>query len=371
MKGSKNFVNGHYEVALPWRPGSPQLQDNRTQALSRLTSLKKRLEKDHNFKDKYVSVVESYIANGHAELVDSSELDSRGWYLPHHPVLNPRKPNKVRVVFDCAARCGGTSLNEQLLKGPDFLSSLNEVLIRFRSEKVAVVADIEQMFHQCRVTPRDRKYLRFLWWPKGELSLPPVTYQMTVHIFGATSSPSCAQFCLQESVEDQPAMDERAKRIAMNNFYMDDCLFSVPTVAEAVLYAQQVSTALNNRGFNLTQWLSNTPEVLKRLPQQKLAKSILSLSGSDQVCERVLGLEWDVRNDQFKFQVNVKNKPPTRRGMLSILGSVFDPLGFTAPVILVAKLLLQELCRLKYDWDDIMTDDLYDLWQNWLNDLKH
>ena len=187
---------------------------------------------------------------------------------------------------------------------------------------------------------------------------------MTVHIFGATSSPSCAQFCLQESVEDQPALDERAKRIVMNNFYMDDCLFSVPTVAEAVFYAQQVSTALNNRGFNLTKWLSNTPEVLKRLPQQKLAKSILSLSGLDQVCERVLGLEWDVRNDQCKFQVNVKNKPPTRRGMLSILSSVFDPLGFAASVILVAKLLLQELCRLKYDWDDVMTNYLYHLWQN-------
>ena len=107
MKGSKNFVDGHYEIALPWRPESPQLQDNRTQALSRLTSLKKRLEKDHNFKDKYVSVVESYIVNGHAELVDSSELDSRGWYLSHHPVLNPGKPNKVRVVFDCAAGLGG------------------------------------------------------------------------------------------------------------------------------------------------------------------------------------------------------------------------------------------------------------------------
>ena len=107
MEGSKNFVYGHYEIALPWRPGSPQLQDNRTQALSRLTTFKKRLEKDHNFKDKYVSVVESYIANGHAELVDSSDLDSRGWYLPHHPVLNARKPNKVRVVFDCAARFGG------------------------------------------------------------------------------------------------------------------------------------------------------------------------------------------------------------------------------------------------------------------------
>ena len=162
IKGSKNFVDGLYEIALPWRPGSPQLQDNRTQALSRLTSLKKRLEKGHNFKDKYVSAVEFYIANGHAELVDSSALDSRIWYLPHHSVLNPRKPNKVRVVCDDEARFGGTSLNEQLLKGQDFLNSLIKVLVRFRSENVTVVTDIEKMFQQCRVAPRDRKYLRFL-----------------------------------------------------------------------------------------------------------------------------------------------------------------------------------------------------------------
>ena len=166
---------------------------------------------------------------------------------------------------------------------------------------------------------------------------------MTVHIFGATSSPSCAQLCWQEPVEDQPAMDDRTKSITMNNFYMDDCLFSVPTIEEVVFYAQEVFTVLSNRVFNLTKWLSNTPEVLKRLHQQKLAKSILSLSHSDQICERVLGLEWEVRNDKFKFQVNVKNKPPTQRGMLSILSSVFDPLGFAAPVILEAKLLLQEL----------------------------
>ena len=371
MENSKKFENGHYEIALPWRPGSPQLQDNRAQALSRLASLKRRFDKNPELKVKYVSVVESYIANGHAEVTNSNESGLDGWYLPHHPVFHPRKPNKVRVVFDCAARFGGTSLNDQLLRGPDFLNSLIEVLIKFRSDKVAVVADIEQMFHQCRVSPKDRKYLRFLWWPQGNVILQPITYHMKVHIFGATSSPSCAQFCLLQSVNDQPEICEKVKALVQNNFYMDDCLFSAPTVREAVFLAQQVTAAMKNGGFNLTKWVSNNSEVLAALPTDKLSNSVLSFSGSNEVCERVLGLEWDVCNDHFKFQVCPKNKPPTRRGMLSILSSVFDPLGYAAPVILVAKLLFQELCRLKCNWDEAMADNILYLWQSWLSDLNY
>ena len=95
----------------------------------------------------------------------------------------------------------GCSLNEQLLKGPDFLNCLIGVLIRFRKEAVAVCADVEKMFHQVLVDPNDRKYLRFLWWPEGDLSAEPQVYNMNVHLFGATSSPSCAQFCLLEAAK--------------------------------------------------------------------------------------------------------------------------------------------------------------------------
>jgi len=188
--------------------------------------------------------------------------------------------------------------------GPDFLNSLVEVLVRFRLEKVAVVADIEQMFYQVHVSPKDRKFLRF---SGGQRGLAPTTQEMTVHIFGATSSPSCAQFRLLESVETQ-SVSEQAKQIVVQNFFMDDCLFSVPTVSEAVSLAKQVSAALKNYGFNLTKWLSNNQDFLRQLPQDKLAGSILNLSGSEQVCERVLGVEWNISNDTFKFKVNLKSK---------------------------------------------------------------
>ena len=135
-----------------------------------------------------------HLSKGHAAKLTSGELlPTEGkfvWYLPHHPVFHPRKPGKVRVVFDCAAKFG-VSLNDMLLQGPDLNNSLIGVLMRFQEEPVAVVAGIESMFHQVRVDPEDCDALRFLWWPSGDLSQSPEEYKMVVHVFGATSSSSC------------------------------------------------------------------------------------------------------------------------------------------------------------------------------------
>jgi len=149
-------------------------------------------------KEKYVSVMKTYIANNHFELASPESVNVSYWYLPHHPVFHLKKPGKLRVVFDCAARFCGTSLNDQLSKGLDFLNSLIGVLTRFRIEKITVIGDVEQMF-QVLVHPKDRNYLWFLWWPRGDLTSEPQIYRMDVHLFGTASSPSFAQFSLLES----------------------------------------------------------------------------------------------------------------------------------------------------------------------------
>ena len=120
--------------------------------------------------------------NGYAEPVPEEELlknEGRTWYIPHHGVYHPQKKDKMRVVFDCSASYMGVSLHEQLLQGPDLTNSLVGVLLRFRKERVAVVGDIESMFHQVTVPAKDRGCLRFFWWPSGDTRLPPVTYRMT------------------------------------------------------------------------------------------------------------------------------------------------------------------------------------------------
>ena len=158
--------------------------------------------KDGKLFEKYTATVVDYITRGYAEKIPTDELtpvDRLVWYLPHHPVVHPNKPEKVRVVFDCVAEYKGTSLNQQLLQGPDLANPLVGVLIRFREEPVALVADIESLFHQIGVDPKDRDVLRFFWLENGDLQEEATEYRMVRHVFGATSSPSIANLCLKKA----------------------------------------------------------------------------------------------------------------------------------------------------------------------------
>ena len=102
-------------------------------------------------------------------------------------------------VFDCAATYRGY---DQLLQGPDLTNTLVGVLLRFRQEPVAIMADIESMFYQVRIPDSDADLLRFLWWPGGNLNVEAKEYRMCVHLFGATSSPSCASYALRRTARD-------------------------------------------------------------------------------------------------------------------------------------------------------------------------
>ena len=114
---------------------------------------------------------------------------------------HPPEPDRVRVVYDCAAKYRGTSLNQQLLPGPDQTNYWVSVLSRLSQETVGVVADIEGTFHQVLVEPKDCDVFRFLWWPNGDLPGEMEEYRMVKHLFGATSSPSITKFCLQRTAE--------------------------------------------------------------------------------------------------------------------------------------------------------------------------
>ena len=150
--------------------------------------LKKKLEKDRKLHDQYCTTVEKYILAGYAMKMTTEEAMTPSWYLPHHPVFKKSNPTRCRVVFDCAANFQGLSLNDMILQGPNYLNNLNGVLTRFRREPIALIADMEVMFHQCFVLPEDQNYLRFLWWLGGNTEKPPETHCMKVHLFEAMSS---------------------------------------------------------------------------------------------------------------------------------------------------------------------------------------
>lgn len=253
-----------------------KMPNNRLQAERRAKNLKQKFEKDSKFHQDYTNFVTDIIHKGYARKVPEKQLnreDGRVWYLPHHGIYHPKKPDKIRVVYDCSAEYQGTSLNKELYQGPDLTNSLVGVLNRFRQERVAFMTDVESMFYQVRVPESDCDLLRFLWWPEGDLKQEIQEYQMTVHLFGATSSPSCANFALRKTAEDNVMdYDPEVINTVKRNFYVDDCLKSVPTSNEGIRHAKDLRNLLAKGGFNLTKWVSNDRKVLASIPEKIRAK---------------------------------------------------------------------------------------------------
>ena len=330
-------------------------------------------EPDH--RKKYSKFIEDLQARNYAEKIPSEQIDSESgvvWYLPHHSVTHPKKPDKVRVVFDCAAKYHGTSLKDNVLQGSDLTNSLTGVLLRFCQEPVAVMADIEAMFHQVLVHPKDIDALRFLWYPDGDLDKEPEEFRMLVHLFGGVWSSSCAGFALRKNVMDHAEKFEAdVIETVQHNVYVDDLLKSLKTSNDAVMMYEKLTDLLTLSGFHLTKWISNKREVLEEIPDSELTKELKSidLEIDELPVERALGMQCHVELDKFQHRIIPNNKPFTRRGILSIVSSIYDPVGLVSPVIFRAKLILQRLCHKKLGWDERIPDEELLDWKRWLAKL--
>lgn len=373
--GIRQKDDGHYEMPLPFKETKPELPDNKKCAIHRLKSLERRLKKDDSYFQDYVAFMTEIIARGDAERVPVEELNRQPvWYIPHHGVYHPQKPGKIRIVFDCSAKFEDVSLNDYLLTGPELTNGLIGVLCRFRKAPIAIMCDIERMFHQFHVKAEDQDYFRFLWWDNGNLETQPAVYRMKVHLFGAASSPGCANFGLRHiAAQGQGSFSESTIQFIERNFYVDDGLTSVQTVDEAIQLVQEARQLCGTGKLRLHKFVSNSPEVLASIPQEECANKAedLNMALDESHIERVLGVQWCVASDDFQFRIIVKERPLSRRGVLSTVASIYDPLGFVAPFVLIGKKILQQMCRERVGWDEPLSDDLRSQWEAWLLDLSN
>ena len=371
------FKDGHYEMPLPFKNQDPHLPNNKSAALVRLKSLRRRLEKEDTFCQHYSEFMQELIRNGHAEKVPQADLiaeDGRVWYIPHHGVYHPQKPDKIRVVFDCSARFQGVCLNDCLLQGPDLTNKLVGVLCRFRKEPVSIMCDVEKMFYQFRVSSNHQDYLRFFWWDRENFSGEPVEYRMKVHLFGATSSPGCSNFGFKRMAEDSiEEFGQEVVNFICRDFYVDDGLKSVPTVEEAINLVDKSRAMCDRAGLRLHKFVSNVKEVIQHIEPEDRAKDLkdVNLISDKLPVERALGIYWCIESDTFQFRIVIRDHPLTRRGILSSVCSMYDPLGFIAPVVLTGKQILQQLCAENVDWDDPLPRSLCAKWENWCKSLHH
>ena len=192
-------VGNHCQAPLPLKNPDVKLPNHRKVAERRLIYLKKRLMKDYRFHQQYTEFMQEILDIGYAKESKSTPPDGRVWYLPHHGVYQPQKPDKIRVVFDYSSKLNGRSINKELLMGPDLTNQLIGVLTRFRQEEVAIIADIEKMYVQILVADEHRSLLRFLWWKDGDMSKEIIDHEMCVHVFGSVSSGACSNYALKRT----------------------------------------------------------------------------------------------------------------------------------------------------------------------------
>ena len=257
------YEDGHYSLPIPWRDGRPDFPNNEYMAKCRLAGLTRRLTKE-GITSKYTEGIETMLNRGYAEPVPDNKLrlsDGSVWYLPHHVVTSAAKPGKVRVVFDCAASQGGISLNNQCYQGPDLNNKLIDVLLRFRLYKYAIMADVEAMYLQVKIPPKDRNALRFLWDVNGQTR----HFRMTSHLFGGVWCASSSTYALRRTVDDAGAsrlVEDTVKR----GFYVDDMLKSVHDVGDVSDVMHGTKQVLSYGGFNLTK-VASTSQVVRSKAQ--------------------------------------------------------------------------------------------------------
>lgn len=382
--GSKRFTASYAFISNP-----NQLPNNYYQALVRLRSTEKRLKRlGAEYTQNYVDQMEDMVSRGVARKLSLEEVKSyKGpvFYLPHHEVLKPTSTSTpIRIVFNSSASYLGISLNDCLAKGPDVLSNMLGILLRFRQHTVAVAGDIRKMYNTILISERDQHCHRFLW-RNMEAERDADVYVLNTVTFGDRPSSIIAILCLHQAASMKLDYQETGSRIKCDS-YVDDILTSLPTDSEAKKFIEETEELLSCGGFRIKHWI---------ISGNHEGRDLQAVNVLDSEEEKVLGLIWVPKGDHFSFKMRVnfskkyknvfvepdivqsqlRSRFPsvlTRRIVLSQYALVFDPLGILVPFTLQAKLMLRELAEMvdeennKLGWDSPMPSVMYDKWFQWL-----
>ncbi|XP_065198351.1 uncharacterized protein LOC135829896 [Sycon ciliatum] len=368
-KKRMTFTNGRYCVGMPWRADASRPTNNYDMAAKRLAQTQKRLKRVPEIAERYAETIESYVRKGYVVKVNANPREAGSWLLPHFPVVRlDKSTTKVRIVFDGSAKHDGTALNDLLHTGPKLQRDLSAVLLRFRRHPICIGCDVTEMYLQVEVRKSDRPYLRFLWNTDSQSA--PDVYEFNRVVFGLNCSPFLAQLVAREHAKTLDPEFARAAEMMLESTYMDDGMDSVSTIAEGVALYKSVTAAWKGAGMAVRKWLSNAPELLGHIPREDQATQ-LSLNGDGPSQIKTLGISWLSDSDMFSFQAVI---PPddmmmTKRNILRKIATIFDPLGFLAPVIIRAKILMQEIWASGATWDEVLPVELSSRCRQWFQDL--
>ena len=149
-------------------------------------------------------------------------------------------------------------------------------------------------------------------------------------------------------------------------------LKSFSSEEHAIDISRQLQELLARGGFQLTKWISNRRDVLSAFPMGERALHIkdLDLKSDNLPLGRALGIHWDVEHDTIDVVFSKREQPENRKGALSSIATVYDPLGFASP-LLPGREINQELCKFKLSWDDNLLEEIRLRWRKWREGLMN
>ena len=284
----KYYTEKYYQTGLLWKTDHTTLPKNRDLAEKRLYSLERKLEKNPVLEQNHTGTMNQYFVNGYARKMaeqESRNISKITNFLPHHSVVNPKMPEKIRAVFHASTKLKNISLSDHLLRYPNLLNNLILILICFHMGKDAVTADIAQMFYQIKLRHSDQDSLRFLW--RASKFENSSDYVITVHLFRKNNSLCCANYYLKKCVSNQSKIFEKhVTECAENDFYMDDFLKSNCSRNKLLTLSVKLIEMFSTCSFCLTKWFSNSNKIIKSFPKSEMSPKFLNYK--EKVIERVL-----------------------------------------------------------------------------------
>ncbi|KAH9423098.1 hypothetical protein DERP_007692 [Dermatophagoides pteronyssinus] len=355
-----NFVNNNliyndigkiYEIKFPIINNNdinPNFNNAKRMLLSKVSSMR-----DSDYSE-YNDLIQDLVKDN---IVQPTEIiPNSGYHMPHNVVsrkaTSEKTTTKKRLVFN--ASNGINSLNQALFKGVTTWS-LPKSLLQFRLKQIALVADIKAAFHCVYIQKDHQKYVKFLWKENNQL----VCYKFLRLPFGLTSSPFLLNIVINHHIEKYVREFPEIVSGIQSSLYVDDLVSSVNTIQEAIDFHEVSTNIFKEASMVLRKWQCSDPQLDKQW--------------SDGLGEsKVLGIIWNKIDDNIQIVIPSIDLSAdiTKRYLLGIIGSVYDPMGLILPTVLRLKFFISDLWTRKIDWDDVLTPKLHGNAVTILNEIK-
>ena len=356
--------DGKYFIKVPFYDSVTKVPENHDVALATMKKVRSKLVK-RGLADSYTAVFEQQLRDGIIEEVDHNKPSTnQRVFIPHHPVVktDAQTTTKIRPVFNCSLKIGDRpSLNEACFRGVDLLNDLVTLLMKFRTNKHILLADIEKAFLQIYLKyEEDKDKFCFLWETDDGLKM----YRFRTILFGLNCSPFILSHIIQIHLSKYSTT--MAATALKGSLYVDNFIFSTSDEGKLLDIYRDATQIMKEGGFNLRSWMSNFSPLVDIM----MSDNMVNEHGA--VTEKVLGYLYDAKQDtislsDFNFEENQQGI--TKRQLLSNISKVFDPLSLALPVTIRGRILMKQVWTEGTAWDEDVSPAVLAEWQRLKKDL--